>query len=46
MTWMADEAAYRVRERTRERADLRLDAFGAVVFRAARATTSYGRMDA
>ncbi|WP_421733406.1 uridine kinase family protein [Cellulomonas sp.] len=30
-TWMADEAAHFERERTRERADVRLDAFGARV---------------
>lgn len=29
LTWMADEAAHFARERTRERADVRLDAFGA-----------------
>ena len=28
LTWMADEAAHFARERTRERADVRLDAFG------------------
>ncbi|WP_156043839.1 uridine kinase [Cellulomonas sp. URHE0023] len=31
LTWMTDEAAHFARERTRERADVRLDAFGGVV---------------
>ena len=31
LTWMADEAAHFARERTRERADVRLDAFGGLV---------------
>ena len=33
LTWMADEAAHFARERTRERADVRLDAFGAAPHR-------------
>ena len=40
---MADEAAHFVRERTRERADVRLDAFGAVVPDSGTASP-YGRM--
>ena len=31
LAWMADEAEHFARERTRERADVRLDAFGAVL---------------
>ncbi|GEL99638.1 uridine kinase family protein [Cellulomonas terrae] len=31
LTWMADEAAHFARERTRERADVRLDAYGALL---------------
>ena len=30
LRWMADEAGHYARERTRERADLRLDGFGAL----------------
>ncbi|WP_426595406.1 uridine kinase [Cellulomonas sp. McL0617] len=45
LTWMADEAAHFAREGTRERADLRLDAFGAVIPDHGSQVT-YGRMDA
>lgn len=31
LTWMVDEAAHFARERTRERADVRLDAYGALL---------------
>jgi len=43
--WMADEAAHFVRERTRERADVRLDAFGAVAPDSG-TPAPYGRMGA
>ena len=42
---MADEAAHFARERTRERADVRLDAFGALVSGSER-PEPYGRMGA
>lgn len=45
LTWMSDEAAHFAREGTRERADIRLDAFGAVVVDDG-AAPSYGRMGA
>ena len=43
LTWMTDEAAHFARERTRERADVRLDAFGAVVSDTG-APAPYGKM--
>ncbi|WP_028049785.1 uridine kinase [Cellulomonas sp. URHD0024] len=43
VTWMADEAVHFAREGTRARADVRLDAFGAVVSGGG-ASMSYGRM--
>ena len=45
VAWMADEAAHFARERTRERSDLRLDAFGAVVSDSVR-PQAYGKMGA
>jgi uridine kinase len=43
--WMADEAAHFVKERTRERADVRLDGLGVVVLDSGTAAP-YGRMGA
>ena len=43
VTWMSDEAEHFARERTRERADVLLDAFGGVVTDGASPTT-YGKM--
>lgn len=43
VTWMSGEAEHFARERTRERADVRLDAFGSVVTDDASPTT-YGKM--
>lgn len=40
LRWMADEAGYYARERSRERADVRIDGFGAVVEAASLRSTS------
>ena len=45
LTWMSDEAAHFAREGTRERADVRLDAFGALVSGGG-GRSPYGKMDA